>query len=381
MVLSAGFSGKAQASEVSSSKEIPTRILGKTGVSVPILSLGGIIDFTNNQPLLRMAFKMGVTCWDTSDDYENGKSEIGIGDYFSKYPEDRKNIFVVTKFTGTVSPQEMTQRLNQSLDRMKTDWVDLYLIHGLRDHEYLTPEVKAWAEQKKKEGKIKFFGYSAHIHNSQILIQTSTLGWIDAIMATYNYRTMMDNDVNKNIEACAKANIGLMAIKVIGRPFASTGSQEELPVINSFMEKGYTLEQASLKAVWKDERFATSCVLMKNLTQLKDNVIAATDNLPLSKGELRMLKNLAESTRNFYCKGCGRCLAVMGRDSNIPDVLRYMMYYNGYGERDRAREKFRRLPKAIRNSLASIDYSPAERECPHNIKIGSAMREAVRILG
>jgi hypothetical protein len=361
---------------------MPTRILGKTGVPVTILDLGGIIDWTTNFNLLSMAFNMGVTCWDTSDDYENGKSEIGIGQYFTKYPENRKKIFLITKVSRTTDPEGMTQLLNQSFERMKTDWVDVIFIHGLRSPELLTPDVKAWAEQKKKEGKIKFFGYSAHVNNSQILMQTSTMGWIDVLMMTYNYRTRMDDDINKGIDACAKAGIGLIAMKVMGMNFGRGGgaSQEELPVITSLMEKGLTLEQAKLKAIWQDERIATCCVAMKNLTVLKDNVAAATDKKTLSSSDIKMLTRLAESTCNQYCHGCGRCESVMDSESRIPDVLRYMMYFNSYGERDQARRQFRELPEGIRNNLVSRDYSPAERICPHRIQIGEAMKEAVRIL-
>ena len=385
LALTTGLPSKILAAESANdslSKEMPTRILGKTGVPVTILDLGGIIDWTTNFNLLSMAFNMGVTCWDTSDDYENGKSEIGIGQYFTKYPENRKKIFLITKVSRTTDPEGMTQLLNQSFERMKTDWVDVIFIHGLRSPELLTPDVKAWAEQKKKEGKIKFFGYSAHVNNSQILMQTSTMGWIDVLMMTYNYRTRMDDDINKGIDACAKAGIGLIAMKVMGMNFGRGGgaSQEELPVITSLMEKGLTMEQAKLKAIWQDERIATCCVAMKNLTVLKDNVAAATDKKTLSSSDIKMLTRLAESTCNQYCHGCGRCESVMDSESRIPDVLRYMMYFNSYGERDQARRQFRELPEGIRNNLVSRDYSPAERICPHRIQIGEAMKEAVRIL-
>jgi len=371
----------AESANDSLSKEMPTRILGKTGVPVTILDLGGIIDWTTNQSLLRMAFNMGVTCWDTASGYENGKSEIGIGQYFTKYPEDRKKIFLISKTSGTTDPEGMTQHLNESLERMKTDWVDVIFIHGLKSPELLTPDVKAWVEQKKKEGKIRFFGFSIHGDMARILMHASTLGWIDVIMSTYNYRTMIDDNMNKSIDACVKANIGLIAMKVMGMQFRPGESEGDLTVVNSFMEKGYTLEQAKLKAVWKDERIATCCVAMKNLTVLKDNVAAATDNKTLSSGDIKMLNRLAGSTCNFYCQGCGRCESVMDSESRIPDVLRYMMYFNSYEERDRARQQFRELPVTVKNSLASRDYSPAELICPNKIKISEAMREAVRIMG
>ena len=94
-----------------------------------------------------------------------------------------------------------------------------------------------------------------------------------------------------------------------------------------------------------------------------------------------MLNRHAQNNRRFYCQGCLICESVMGRESGIPDVLRYMMDHNSYGKTDYARRLFRELPENVRNSLASRDYSPAERACPRNIEIGKAMREAGRILG
>jgi len=75
---------------------------------------------------------MGVTCWDTSHDYIGGKSEKGIGKYFSKFSEDRKKIFLITK-SGASQPGGLTQHLHKSLERMKTDYIDLFLIQAVSD--------------------------------------------------------------------------------------------------------------------------------------------------------------------------------------------------------------------------------------------------------
>jgi predicted aldo/keto reductase-like oxidoreductase len=263
---------------------------------------------------------------------------------------------------------------------MKTDYVDLFFMHGPQDAGAFSQEVRAWAEQKKKEGKIKFFGFSVHMNIPKLLMHASTLGWIDAIMTSYNYRIMIADDMKKGVEACAKANIGLVAMKVMAMRSPGAESPEEHAVIQSFMDSGSTMEHAKLKAVWKDQRIASSCLAMYNLTVLKDNVSAATDSRQLSGLEIETLRRYAENTRSQYCQGCMKCVSAMGSDSRIPDVLRYMMYYNSYGERDRAREEFKRLPEGFRNSLASRDYSPAERACPNRIRIGETMIEAVRIL-
>ena len=81
-------------------ERVPTRPFGKTGIDVAILSLGGMFDIPNNQLLMRQALRWGVTYWDTANSYEGGNSELGIGKYFAKYPEDRKSVFLVTKSTA-----------------------------------------------------------------------------------------------------------------------------------------------------------------------------------------------------------------------------------------------------------------------------------------
>jgi aryl-alcohol dehydrogenase-like predicted oxidoreductase len=100
---------------------------------------------------------MGINYWDTSSSYGNGKNEEVIGQFYGKYPEDRKKVFQVTKASRTTAPEKMTEQLNLSLERMQTDYIDLYFIHMLQDPALLTAEVKAWAEQKKKGKKDTLF--------------------------------------------------------------------------------------------------------------------------------------------------------------------------------------------------------------------------------
>jgi diketogulonate reductase-like aldo/keto reductase len=103
----------------SKAASIPRRKLGKSGIEVSLLSLGGMFDTINNQLLLRQALNWGVTYWDTAEAYGNGLSEEGFGRFLSRYPETRKEIFLVTKSRGT--PEKLTESLDKSLKRLRTD--------------------------------------------------------------------------------------------------------------------------------------------------------------------------------------------------------------------------------------------------------------------
>jgi predicted aldo/keto reductase-like oxidoreductase len=360
---------------------VPTRPFGKTGVNVSILSLGGVLDMSD-QIVFRQAFKMGVTYWDTADGYGRGKNEKAIGKYFAKFPNDRKKVFLVTK-AGTSNPKKLTEKLNTSLQRMNTSYVDLYFIHYVKNvKKELTSEVKAWAEKAKAEGKIRFFGFSAHKNMENSLLAASKLGWIDGIMMSYNYRLMVKDEMKRAVDACAKAGIGLTAMKTQAAFsayfYASIGSESDnaLKMTESFIKKGYTAEQAKLKVVWENPNIASICSAMSNMTILQANVAAALNKKKLSLRDKQLLEQYAQQTSSGYCAGCANiCESVVDFKVPISDIMRYSMYNNSYGDRDRALTLFNALPTDIKANIVKADYSKAEKYCPQKIQIGKVLKK------
>lgn len=361
---------------------VPTRPFGKTGVNVSILSLGGVLGL-QDQVVFRQAFKMGVTYWDTADSYGRGNNEKAIGKYLSRFPDNRKRVFLVTK-AGTSNPKKLTKKLNTSLQKMNTSYIDMYFIHYVSSvKKELTDEVKTWAEKAKAQGKIRFFGFSAHKNMEESMLAAAKLGWVDGIMISYNYRLMVKPEMKKAVEACAKAGIGLTAMKTQA-PFsanfyASIGSETDdaLRMTESFVEKGYTAEQAKLKVVWENPNIASICSGMPNMTILQANIAAALNKKKLTQGDLQRLDQYALKTAPGYCAGCANiCEPLVDLDIPISDILRYSMYHHSYGERDRAQALYNALPTDIRKNIFKADYSTAEKCCPQKIQIGKVLKKA-----
>ncbi len=357
---------------------VPTRPFGKTGAKVSILSLGGMFDIPSNQLVLRQALKWGVTYWDTADCYEGGRSERGIGSFFAKYPEARKQVFLVSK-SDARDPRGMTSLLDRSLERMKTDYIDLYFVHGISSIEELDKGTRGWTQKAKAEGKIKFFGFSTHSNMEECLLGAAKLGWIDGIMMSYNYRIMNKTGMKEAVAACKEAGIGLTAMKTQGGwSFASSSAAE---VVDTFIEKGFTDKQAKLKAVWTNPNIASICSQMPNITILMANVAAAIDKTSLSAGDLRLLEQYAKETASNYCAGCSNiCETAMGGAVPVATVMRYLMYYESYGDRHRAQSLYGQLSSEIRARIGSFDYSLAERKCPQGMAIGRLMKRAEQLL-
>jgi predicted aldo/keto reductase-like oxidoreductase len=357
---------------------IPTRPFGKTGARVSILSLGGMFDIPSNQLLLKQALKWGVTYWDTADCYEGGRSERGVGKFFGKYPETRKKIFLVTK-SDARDTGGMTRLLNRSLERMKTDHVDLYFVHGISSIDELDDNTRAWAKQAKAEAKIKFFGFSSHSNMEECMLEAAKLGWIDGIMITYNYRLINKNKMQEAVAACTEAGIGLTAMKTQGG--WSSGSSSAAKLVDSFIEKGFTDKQARLKAVWENPNIASICSQMPNLTILMSNVAAAMDRKSLSAGDLHLLDQYARETASHYCAGCSNiCQTALAEVVPVADIMRFLMYYESYGDYERAKSLYGKLSPFTRKRLGNIDYSLAESRCPQGISIARAMRKAQKVL-
>jgi predicted aldo/keto reductase-like oxidoreductase len=372
--------GRAMAQTAIPGAPMPRRLFGRSGIKVSTLALGGMFDILNNRLMLAKALEWGIDYWDTAEAYGGGRSEQGIGRWFARNPETRKQVFLVTKLSlrrGT----DFTPRLEACLKRLHTDYIDLLFVHGISGIEEMDPGLESWARAMKKAGKLRLFGFSTHSNMQDCLTGAVNLPWIDGIMFTYNYRLMHEPRMKAAVEACHRAGIGLTAMKTQGGGSIKSDSEVEIEMAGRFMQKGFTDHQAKLMAVWEDKRIASICSQMPNLTILASNAAAAVAQTRLSQSDRSLLARYAEETSSDYCAGCGRlCSEVLGKNVPINDVMRCLMYAHSYQDLTLARSTFKTLPARTRALLTRLDFSAAERSCPRNLPIGQMMQEALNLL-
>jgi predicted aldo/keto reductase-like oxidoreductase len=359
---------------------MPRRPFGRSGIMVSTLSLGGMFDILNNRLMLAKALDWGVNYWDTAEGYGRGRSEEGIGLWFARNPDTRKQVFLVTKLSLRRG-KDFTTRLEKSLKRLHTDYVDLLFVHGIRGINEMEASLESWSQDMKKAGKIKLFGFSTHSNMEECLEGAAKLSWIDGIMFTYNYRLMHEPRMKKAVDACYRAGIGLTAMKTQGGGPVKRDSESEIKMAGRFMQKGFTDHQAKLMAVWSDKRIASICSQMPNLTIMATNSVAAVDQTRLSKADRAFLTQHAKETSGDYCAGCGRlCSDVLTKNVPINDVMRCLMYLHSYQDLGLACSTFETLSIETKELLTQLDFSAAERSCPRNLPIGRLMQEAVDLL-
>jgi predicted aldo/keto reductase-like oxidoreductase len=371
----------AKTTEKAKYPQLPERKLGRADIKVPIISNGLMFNIVENPVILRANLRYGVTYWDTANNYAGSNSELGIGQFFEKNPDVRKDIFLVTKASGARTAEQVEHKLQESLKRMNTDYIDMYYgVHGCSTEKQLTDDLARWVQDAKKRNLIKYFGFSTHSNMAKCLMTASKLPWIDAVMTSYNISLMLQPDMKEAVQACHEAGVAVIAMKVIrGVQYQIPKAEEKL--LAHFLDKGYTREQALIKVVLDDKRITAACIRMENVTLLQTNVAAALDKTKLTPEDLEALKEYAAETCNGYCAGCADiCAAAVPAMPYTADVMRYLMYYKSYGDIDRARELFAQLPAQARDCLRSADYSAAEARCPQRMPIAKLMAEAAQKL-
>jgi hypothetical protein len=120
---------------------------------------------------------------------------------------------------------------------------------------------------------------------------------------------------------------------------------------------------------------------MGDLKILTENVAAVLDKTSLSQADMEVLKEYAESHCSGYCAGCGYiCEGALPEVPYVSDIMRYLMYYNNYGQQVQAKELFSQIPREVRAKLLKTDYRLAESRCPQRMPIGKLVFEAVKKL-
>jgi predicted aldo/keto reductase-like oxidoreductase len=361
---------------------LPTITLGKTGQKVTRLGMG--TSWTVQPSFVQAALFAGVTYIDTAEGYENGNSERTLGEVIERTGK-RKDIYLVTKNSsyrekGDASVFE--DRLNKSLERLRTDYADAYYLHGLKGEQIpmlFDPAVKQAFEKLKKAGKIRFAGLSCHDGRLVEVVEAAAkCGWLDQIMIQYNFRTMNADTLRKAVDAASKANLGLVAMKSQGgsEP-ASLEEAKGQKGLGSYLEKGFSVPQAAIKAVMTDERFHLVVSEMTNRQHLKENMSAVQKTL--TPKEARLLEEHREQTAKLYCQGCGQHCEGAAGGLAVADTLRFLRYHESYGKRQRARELYQELPMLSRD-LGRADLAAAEAACPHGLPVAELMRKADRLL-
>jgi len=282
-------------------RAIPRRRLGRTGVEVSVLALGGVVGMLRTPSaefdpaeLANAALDMGITYFDTAPAYGNGQSERNYGRVLARR---RKEVFLATK-TGQRSYDGAMREVEASLKRLRTDRVDLLQIHGVGAREDLARWGKRdgvlTALQKLREEKVtRFIGVTGH-DSATMMRRAIEMYDFDTILTTFNPTTKRRPYQELVLPVARKKKMGISAMKVMG------GGVGSLAVGNPIKNDGASNHDEAPRQAESGELIryvlglpVTAAVVgMGSLEQLRANVCAARDLAPLNNRERELLEKL-----------------------------------------------------------------------------------------
>ncbi|MDH4195908.1 MAG: aldo/keto reductase [Candidatus Aminicenantes bacterium] len=365
----AASSGPRQAAE----EPAPPRIkkynpLGRTGISVADVSFGAINLLNPN--VLRYAYDCGVNYYDTAEGYLNQNSERYLGQAL----KDVRGKVIITTKHGFWGGQDMKtdlliKRVEASLGRLQTDYLDIALMHAIDDPAKLdNKEVREAYRRLKKDGKIRFAGFSTH-NAAVTLPKVLEDDFFEVVLLVYNH--LEGPKVEPLLSKVREKGVGTIAMKV----FAG-GMQGNL---KSLVNERLPYSQAAIRWVLGHPAVDCCIVTMSTFSHVEEYVAASGQRL--DRADLAVISRYQEEAGPLYCRvSCSECLAACPNGVAVNDVLRYRMYFENYGQEKNAMGLYAALDERRKPHACAGCAAPCLVACPYSLQVRERLIEAHALL-
>jgi len=347
--------------------DIPVRTLGKTGIKLPILSMG--VMRADNPNVVRAAYNSKLYHFDTANGYQNGRNEEMLGAFFEDKPRDSFFISTKVKLDYPLRDDFETSfetTFEQSLRRLRMSYVDLFYAHALETAEQVKdPRIIAELQKIKKSGKARFIGFTTHAHKPDQIHAAVDAGIYDAILVSYNFKLANLKETEEAIERAAKAGIGIVAMKTMTSGSEDASGQRK---INA---------QACLRWAWNNPNITTAIPGFSNFDEFEE-CLAAAQNAAITTEDRNYLATLCTKD-SMYCQQCGKCKEQCPEHLPIPDMMRAYMYAYGYKYANLSKETLLEL-NLPQTACTTCSGTGCKVNCPSGFHVGEKIAAIMPIM-
>ena len=336
--------------------KITYRVLGKTRLKVCTVGYGCMI--TSDPTVITRAVEMGINYFDTCRSYQNGQNERMVG---AALGGKRKGVFLSSKCDQKTGAGILAE-LDTSLKELNTDYLDVWLLHGLGNPAQISDELVEAQRKAKQQGKVRFIGVSTHTLPAIVdrVIETK----LEVVQAQYNFASAAE--WGPALEKLNQAGVGLVAMKVMARARGRDRGSAAPPRPANFAP-------AALKWAIKNPAIATTVPSMTDIDQLEQNFSVMAQQF--TDVDQKILTARLEEINPYYCRMCGQCDGQCPKGLPVGDMVRFVMYADGYGQFPLGREHFVRM--SAEHQAVRCDQCPAcVVQCPHGVTVAERMMRA-----
>jgi len=369
--------GKTQDRSTHKKKNIIYRALGKTGIKLPIISMGCVN--TLNSALVRKSYETGVRHFDTAAGYTRGLNEEMIGKAIKELGV-RDQSYIGTKIyvhsltsSDSHKVKETSLRIaEESLKRLQTDYIDiLYNQNVTSIDELKNPGVLEALQLLKEQKKARLIGFSTHRNMAELINEAITMDFYDVILTTFNYAYWDDKELINAIQAAANNGIGIIVMKTQCTQYSDRRYDKPESILKYY--RGKIMQTAVLKWVMHHPFITTAIPGYANFNQMEEDFSVAYD-LEYTDEEKKFLEDRGVKYSMGVCLQCDSCIPTCPKSVDIPTLMRTHMYATCYTNFYLAREALNEIREGRGlDQCASCDNCQAI--CQNKIDIAQRIDE------
>jgi len=338
-------------------------------------------DIEKTQEMVDYAMEHGINYYDTAWFYHGGKSELAVGEVMKKHP--RNSYYLADKMPLRIlkDKSEVIPTFEEQLKKCQTDYFDFYLAHNINKREWKTLkncDVYEQLLQQKKNGKIKYLGFS--IHDTPELLEevVNTYKW-DFVQLPINPIDWKVVDAKKQYEIATKAGLPVVVMNPLKGGQLSTLTEKAVDILKAanpdVSPSSWSLRySASLPNVF---------VVLSGMTQMEhvvDNVKTFTNFKPLTEKEQEVLANAIATYNSSGAISCTYCQYCTGCPIGI-DIPKNFLIYNQYKANNR-KERFIIAYEAIKEENRAdkcIKCGICKPKCPQQLDIPTLLKDIANL--
>lgn len=349
--------------------------------------------------MIRYGIDQGINYIDTAWPYHDGESELVVGEALKD--GYREKVRLVSKLPTWLikSEDDFEQFLSKQLDKLQTNYLDLYLLHSLgKEHFEIVKNFNLIykLEEAKKKGLIRHIGFSFHDSLKVFKEIIDYYDW-DAAQIQYNYFDPNYQAGVKGLKYAAKKGIAM----IIMEPLWGGKLTQSFSKVEDILEKApikRTLADWALQFLWDQPEVSVVLSGMGELWQVKENLKSASNSAigSLKEEEMKIVSKLRKTYSKFItipCTNCEYCMPCPN-SVNIPQNIRFLNDFIWFGEEQR--ERFERIyvnflktkeeleetgGKGSGNASLCIECGECLEKCPQKIQIPEVLKKVDAILG
>ncbi len=331
------------------------RSLGKTGLKISRLGLGGIpiqkIDKEGARGLILDLINEGINFIDTARGYTVSEEYLGYA------LEGVRDKFVLATKSMARTKDAMQNDIDLSLNTLRTDYIDLYQMHNpsAKDLETVVSSGGALEAlfEAKASGKIGHIGIT--LHSLELFEKVIDFPWVETVMFPYN---IVETQAEKLIAECAKRNIGFICMK---------------PLAGGAIEDATT----ALRFIASNPDVSVIIPGMAEIDEIHENVSAISRAESLCAEDKEKIAEIRKSLGTNFCRRCNYC-APCTAGINISAVFLFEGYYSRYDLKEWAEARYSLLNKTASDC---IDCGVCETRCPYNLPIRKMLKKSAEVFG